>query len=76
MKITIEEIDRIAKTAIEDGDFENIVSGSSFKDQGLDSLDVSTLFLAINDEFGVEIPDEDYDSITSPDVLITYLAEK
>ena len=76
MKITIEDIDRIAKAAIEDGDFENVVSGSSFKDQGLDSLDVSTLFLAINDEYGVEIPDEDYDSITSPDVLITYLADK
>lgn len=76
MKITIEEIDRIAKSAIEDGDFENIVSGCSFKEQGLDSLDVSTLFLAINDEFGVEIPDEDYDSITSPDELITYLADK
>lgn len=76
MKITIEEIDRIAKSAIEDGDFENILSGSSFKEQGLDSLDVSTLFLAINDEFGVEIPDEDYDSITSPDELITYLADK
>ncbi len=76
MKITIEEIDRIAKAAIEDGDFENIVSGSTFKDQGLDSLDVSTLFLAINDECGVEIPDEDYDSITSPDELISYLADK
>ena len=76
MKITIEDIDRIAKAAIEDGDFENVVSGSSFKDQGLDSLDVSTLFLAINDEYGVEIPDEDYDSITSPDELITYLADK
>jgi|OM-RGC.v1.034110009 Acyl carrier protein len=76
MKITIEDIDRIAKAAIEDGDFENIVSGSSFKDQGLDSLDKSTLFLAINDEYGVEIPDEDFDSITSPDELITYLADK
>ncbi|MDA9589745.1 phosphopantetheine-binding protein [Opitutales bacterium] len=76
MKISIEDIDRIAKEAIEDGDFENVVSGSSFKDQGLDSLDVSTLFLAINDEYGVEIPDEDYDSITTPDVLITYLADK
>jgi acyl carrier protein len=76
MKITIEEIDLIAKAAIEDGDFENIVSGSSFQDQGLDSLDVSTLFLAIHDAHGVEIPDEDYDSITSPDELITYLADK
>lgn len=76
MKITIEEIDRIAKAAIEDGDFENVVSGSTFQDQGLDSLDVSTLFLAINDEHGIEIPDEDYDSITSPDELIAYLADK
>lgn len=76
MKITIEEIDRIAKSAIEDGDFENVVSGSTFQAQGLDSLDVSTLFLAINDELGVEIPDEDYGSITSPDELITYLADK
>lgn len=76
MKITIEEIDRIAKAVIEDADFENVVSGSSFKDQGLDSLDVSTLFLAINDKYGIEIPDEDYDSITSPDELIIYLADK
>jgi acyl carrier protein len=35
------------------------------KDVGLDSLDVTELTLGLEDEFGIEIPDEDLEGLTS-----------
>lgn len=43
-------------------------------DLGADSLDAVELIMALEDEFGVEIPDEDADSITTVQQAIDYVS--
>lgn len=42
-------------------------------DLGLDSLDVVELVMAIEDEFGVEIPDEDAEKFNTVQEAIRYI---
>ena len=43
------------------------------EDLGADSLDVVELLMAIEDEFGVEIPDEEIENIKTVDDLVKYI---
>ncbi|KAJ9108161.1 hypothetical protein QFC20_003522 [Naganishia adeliensis] len=45
------------------------------KDLGLDSLDAVEVVMAIEEEFAVEIPDEEADQITSVAQAIEYIAK-
>uniref|UniRef100_A0A1I8GZJ1 Acyl carrier protein n=1 Tax=Macrostomum lignano TaxID=282301 RepID=A0A1I8GZJ1_9PLAT len=46
------------------------------KELGLDSLDHVELLMAIEDEFGFEIPDQDAEKLNKPSDIIKYLCEK
>lgn len=46
------------------------------KDLGLDSLDHVEVIMAMEDEFGFEIPDVDAERLHSPKDLIQYIADK
>ena len=43
------------------------------EDLGADSLDVVELLMAIEDEFGIEIPDEEIENIKTVDDLVKYI---
>ena len=45
-------------------------------DLGADSLDTVELVMAFDEEFGVEIPDEDAEKLTTVGAVIKYLQEK
>lgn len=50
---------------------------SSFKDDlEIDSLDLFELVMAIEDEFGVEIPSEDLEKLTTVETVMDYLKGK
>jgi len=50
---------------------------SSFKDDlGADSLDLFELVMALEDEFGIEIPMEDYEELYTVGDIVEYLHEK
>ncbi|MDQ6988589.1 MAG: acyl carrier protein [Mariprofundaceae bacterium] len=58
-------------------DLSEINSDSSFVDDlGADSLDTVELVMAFEEEFGVEIPDEDAEGIQSVQNAIDYVAAK
>ncbi len=56
---------------------EEIKPESSFIDDlGADSLDTVELVMALEEEFGIEIPDEDAEKMTSVGEAIKYIEEK
>ena len=43
------------------------------EDLGADSLDVVDLLMSIEDEFGVEVPDEEIENIKTVGALVSYI---
>ena len=63
----------IDKLGIEDSKIE---SGSSFVDDlGADSLDTVELIMQLEEEFGIEIPDEDAEKITTVQAAVDYIEQ-
>ena len=57
-------------------DKEKVVPGASFVDDlGADSLDLVELIMAMEEEFDVEIPDEEAEKITTVQDAIDYVAK-
>lgn len=55
-------------------DKEKVVSGASFVDDlGADSLDLVELIMAMEEEFDVEIPDEEAEKITTVQDAINFV---
>ncbi|OGT22602.1 MAG: acyl carrier protein [Gammaproteobacteria bacterium RIFCSPHIGHO2_02_FULL_42_13] len=53
---------------------EEVKSSSKFiEDLGADSLDIVELVMALEEEFGTEIPDEEAEKITTVDETVKYI---
>jgi len=57
-------------------DVDGFNSNNSFSDNGIDSLDIFTVLLKIEDDLGIKVPDSDLDNINTVDELITYINDK
>lgn len=56
---------------------DQVTEDKSFvEDLGADSLDIVELIMGIEDEFGIEIPDEDAEKLTSVGEALKYTLEK
>ena len=56
---------------------EDITEAASFKDDlGADSLDLFELVMALEEEYGVEIPSEDLENLTTVGAVMEYLKDK
>ena len=73
-----EAFDRVKKVAVAqlnvNGD-EVTMEASFTKDLGADSLDTVELVMALEEEFGMEIPDEDAEKITTVGEAVKYIAQ-
>ncbi|XP_058800304.1 acyl carrier protein, mitochondrial isoform X2 [Phymastichus coffea] len=52
------------------------VDSHFINDLGLDSLDHVEVIMAMEDEFGFEIPDMDAERLTTPGAIVRYIADK
>jgi len=56
---------------------EEVIPEAKFvEDLGADSLDTVELVMALEEEFGIEIPDEDAEKITTVGDAVKYIEEK
>lgn len=56
---------------------EKLETSSHFmKDLGLDSLDQVEIIMAMEDEFGFEIPDGEAEKLMTPEEIVQYIADK
>ncbi|MCQ2499163.1 MAG: acyl carrier protein [Lachnospiraceae bacterium] len=54
-----------------------VTEATSFKeDLGVDSLDLFELVMTLEEEFGIEIPSEDLENITTVGAVIEYIENK
>ena len=74
-----EEIFEKVKTVIVEQlgiDEANVRMESSFLDDlGADSLDIVEFIMAVEEEFGLEIPDEDVEKIVTVKDVVEYISE-
>jgi acyl carrier protein len=71
--------DRVKKVVVEQLDVaeDEVTPQASFVDDlGADSLDVVELVMGLEEEFDVEIPDEDAEKITTVQEAVTYIDDK
>ena len=55
----------------------DIIESTSFKDDlEADSLDLFEMVMALEDEFGIEIPSEDLEKLVTVGDVLKYLADK
>lgn len=58
-------------------DEEEVKPEAAFVDDlGADSLDVVELVMALEEEFGLEIPDEDAEKISTVSEVVSYIEER
>jgi len=77
MEINSEDIKRLLKNEVSPNvDIDNLADDDSWDKAGIDSLDRSSFFLALEEETGVEIPDKDLDKLDSVAKLIEYFKQK
>ena len=54
-------------------DVTDINGSDSLSEAGVDSLEMMSFFLAIEEKFNVKFPDEDIDSLDTIDGIISYM---
>ena len=58
-------------------DIEKVTDEASFIDDlGADSLDTVELVMALEEEYGVEIPDDDVENVTTVKDVIAYIEDR
>ncbi|CAN5360013.1 acyl carrier protein [soil metagenome] len=72
-------LNRVKKVTVEELGVkeEEVVETASFQDDlGADSLDVVELVMALEEEFGIEIPDEDVGNMKTVGNAVEYISAK
>lgn len=68
-----EKVKEIIANELEIDAAEVIDGASLIDDLGADSLSVMELMIAFDDEFGVEVPEEDYEKLITVGDLVSYI---
>jgi len=69
----VEKIKQIIAKELEIDEAEVVDSASLVDDLGADSLSVMELMIAFDDEFDVEVPEEDYDKLLTVGDIVNYI---
>ncbi len=74
---TFEKVKDLIAEQLDVQDKDSITENSSIADDlGADSLDVVDLVMALEDEFGVDIPEEEVENIKTVGDIVKYIEDK
>jgi acyl carrier protein len=74
---TFDRVKKILVDKLPDASEEKITPAASVTDDlGADSLDVVELLMAIEEEFSIDIPDEDAENLTTVEKIVAYIDGK
>ena len=73
-KEAFERVKKVAVAQLNVSADEVTMEASFTKDLGADSLDTVELVMALEEEFGMEIPDEDAEKITTVGEAVKYIS--
>lgn len=73
MNATAEQIIALVQASGVTADVSGIKGETPLRDAGVDSLDMMNVFLAVEEEFGIKIPDADTDRLHSVNDIVVYL---
>ncbi|MBN9394467.1 MAG: acyl carrier protein [Candidatus Melainabacteria bacterium] len=73
-KEAFERVKKVAVAQLNVNGEEVTMEASFTKDLGADSLDTVELVMALEEEFGMEIPDEDAEKITTVGEAVKYIS--
>lgn len=73
MNITYEDIISAVESAGLSTDIKGIKGEDALADFGVDSLEIMSFFLAIEEKYGVNFPDDDIDSLNTINDIIAYM---
>ena len=76
MAVDFEEIKKIIVDQLGVDESEVTLRASFVDDLGADSLDTVELVMALEEEFGIEIPDEDAEKLLTVEDVINYIEAK
>ena len=76
MLVDFEKVKKIIVDRLGVDEAEVTMEASFVDDLGADSLDTLELVMALEEEFGIEIPDEDAEKIVTVGDAIKYIQEK
>lgn len=78
-KTTREDIEEKVKKIILEHiskDVEKFGNSSKLSNHGTDSLDAVEIIMAVEEEFGIEIPDEDAQKMETMEQIVEYIVKK
>jgi acyl carrier protein len=74
---TIEEIKEIIKEEVKERvDIDALDADASLDGAGIDSLDMSSVFMNIEDKYGIKIPDADIEKLKTVNDIVSYVNDK
>jgi len=75
---TVSELEKIKRIVADQLGVEEdeINEATSFEDLNADSLDIVELIMALEEEFDIEIPDEDAEKLTTVGAAVEYVKAK
>ena len=77
MQVTAKDVVALfRKSGIVGVDVDNLAPDVPFTEQGLDSLDLMTVFLEIEEVYRIKVPDQDYERLQTADEIAAYLNEQ
>jgi len=76
MDTVLEKVKEVISEQLDVEDLDSITTETTFIDDlGADSLDIVELIMALEEEFDMEIPEEEAEKITSVGDVVTYIED-